>query len=83
MASVIAISGGFLSITLQRYLHWNIPWGILTLILTGLAVFMMVRGVGVSTKLAGLFFGFEMVVLVVISRRGADQARRAPVAGAV
>ncbi len=67
MASVIAISGGFLSITLNHYLHWNIPWGILTLILTALAVFMMVRGVGVSTKLAGLFFGFEMLVLVVVS----------------
>jgi amino acid transporter len=67
MAAVIAVSGGFLSITVQRYLHWNIPWGILTLILTGLAVFMMIQGIGVSTKLAGFFFGFEMLVLVVIS----------------
>ena len=67
MSSVIAISGGFLSITLDHYLHWNIPWGILTVLLTGLAVFMMVRGVAVSTKLAGLFFGFEMLVLVVVS----------------
>ena len=28
---------------------------------------MTVRGVGVSTKLAGLFFGFEMLVLIVVS----------------
>jgi amino acid transporter len=28
---------------------------------------MTVRGVGVSTKLAGLFFGFEMLVLVIVS----------------
>ena len=27
----------------------------------------MIRGVAVSTKLAGLFFGFEMLVLVVVS----------------
>ncbi len=67
MAAVIAISGGFLSITLNHYLHWNIPWGILTPILTALAVLMMIRGIAVSTKLAGLFFGFEMVVLVVVS----------------
>jgi amino acid transporter len=67
MAAVIAISGGFLSIVLNHYLHWNIPWGILTPILTALAVFMMIRGVAVSTKLAGLFFGFEMVVLLVVS----------------
>jgi amino acid transporter len=28
---------------------------------------MMIRGIAVSTKLAGLFFGFEMAVLVVVS----------------
>ena len=67
MAAVIAISGGFLSIILNHYLHWNIPWGILTPILTALAVLMMIRGIAVSTKLAGLFFGFEMVVLLVVS----------------
>ena len=67
MASVIAISGGFLSITLQRYAHVDIPWGYLTVILTALAVLMMIRGVGLSTKIAGLFFGFEMLVLVVVS----------------
>jgi amino acid transporter len=36
-------------------------------LLTVGAVLMMIRGVTVSTKLAGLFFGFEMLVLVVVS----------------
>ena len=67
MASVIAVSGGFLSITLQRYGHVNIPWGYLTVILTALAVLMMIRGVAISTKIAGFFFAFEMLVLVVVS----------------
>ncbi|MHB8457656.1 MAG: APC family permease, partial [Acidimicrobiales bacterium] len=67
MASVIAISGGFLSITLNYYFGWNVPWGIFTVILTGLAVMMMVRGVSISTKIAGSFFAFELVVLVVVS----------------
>ena len=67
MSSVIAISGGFLSITLNYYLGWNIPWGILTVILTASAVFMMIRGVSISTKVAGLFFAFEMLVLVMVS----------------
>jgi amino acid transporter len=67
MSSVIAISGGFLSITLNHYLKWNIPWGILTVILTAGAVYMMIRGVSVSTKVAGFFFAFEMLVLVVVS----------------
>ncbi len=67
ISSVLAVVGGFLSITLQHYLGWNIPWGIFTVVLTAGAVLMMVRGVAVSTKLAGFFFVFEMLVLVVVS----------------
>jgi amino acid transporter len=67
ISSVLAVSGGFLALTLQYYLGWNIPWIILSVLLTAGAVVMMLRGVGVSTKLAGIFFGFEMLVLVVVS----------------
>ncbi|HET9169614.1 MAG TPA: APC family permease [Actinospica sp.] len=67
MASVIAVSGGFLEITLNHYFHWNVPWILWTLVLTALAVMLMVRGVAVSTKVAGFFFGVEMIVLVVVS----------------
>src|SRR5579859_712633 len=67
ISSVLAISGGFLATTLQYYLKWNIPWIILSVILTGGAVLMTVRGVSVSTKLAGFFFAFEMLVLIVVS----------------
>jgi amino acid transporter len=67
ISSVLAVVGGFLSLTLQHYLNWNIPWGILTALLTAGCVVMMIRGVAVSTKLAGFFFGFEMLVLLVVS----------------
>jgi amino acid transporter len=67
ISSVLAVSGGFLSLTLQFYFGWNIPWIIMSVLLTGGAVVMMLRGVGVSTRLAGFFFGFEMLVLVVVS----------------
>ena len=66
ISSVLAICGGFLSILLNYYLGWNIPWVILSPLTAG-AMAMMIRGVGVSTKLAGLFFGFEMLVLIVVS----------------
>jgi len=36
-------------------------------VFTAGAMYMMFRGVAVSTKLAGLFFGFEMLVLIVVS----------------
>jgi amino acid transporter len=67
ISSVLAISGGFLSTVLAYYFGWNIPWIILSVILTALATIMTIRGVGVSTKLAGFFFAFEMLVLIVVS----------------
>ncbi|MGW2637806.1 APC family permease [Streptomyces sp. NPDC001348] len=67
MASVIAISGGFVQITLHHYTGVDLPWIIWTLLLTGLSVGLMLRGVVVSTKWAGYFFGVEMLVLVVVS----------------
>ena len=67
ISSVLVISGGFLSLMLQFYFNVSIPWIIFSAIFTAGAMFMMFRGVAVSTKLAGLFFGFEMLVLVVVS----------------
>jgi amino acid transporter len=67
ISSVLAICGGYLSIVLQYYFNVSIPWVIFSVILTAGAIVMMIRGVGVSTKLAGFFFGFEMLVLVVVS----------------
>ncbi|MEV0183920.1 APC family permease [Streptomyces sp. NPDC050625] len=67
MGSVIAISGGFVQITLNHYTGVDLPWIIWTLLLTGLAVVLMLRGIVVSTKWAGYFFVVEMLVLVVVS----------------
>ena len=67
IASVLVISGGFLAIILNYYFGWNVPWVIFSVLLTGGAMVMMFRGVAVSTKLAGFFFGFELIVLVVVS----------------
>src|SRR6266513_5993098 len=53
ISSVLAISGGFLTTVLNYYFGWNVPWIIFSVLLTAGAVAMTVRGVGVSTKLAG------------------------------
>jgi amino acid transporter len=52
---------------IQYYTGTSIPWIVFSAIFTAAAMFMMFRGVAVSTKLAGLFFGFEMLVLIVVS----------------
>jgi amino acid transporter len=67
ISSVLAISGGFLETVLNYYFGWNVPWIIWSVILTAGATVMTIRGVGMSTKLAGFFFGFEMLVLIVVS----------------
>lgn len=67
MASVIAISGGWTQIILQKYLGINIPWQLLTLILVGIVYFLMVRGVTLSTRWAGYFFALEILVLLLVS----------------
>jgi amino acid transporter len=67
ISSVLVISGGFLSMMLQYYLGWNVPWVVFSVLLTAGAMVMMFRGVAVSTKLAGFFFGFELLVLVVVA----------------
>ena len=67
IASVIDISGGWAQIILQKYLSINIPWQLLTLVFVGIAFFLLVRGVHLSTRWAGYFFAFEMIILLVVS----------------
>jgi amino acid transporter len=70
MASVIAIVGGVTQIMLGYYNVGglkSVPWIIWTAIFLAFAVFMMVRGISISTKIAGIFFAFEMTILVIVS----------------
>ncbi len=70
MSSVIAIVGGFFQYLFQTYnvsgLE-SVPWIVWTFLFLAFGAYMMVRGVRVSTKLAGAFFAFELVILVVVS----------------
>jgi amino acid transporter len=67
ISSVLVISGGFLSLMILYYTGTNIPWIIFSAVFTAGAMVMMFRGVAVSTKLAGFFFAFELIVLLVVS----------------
>jgi amino acid transporter len=67
MAAVIDISGGWTQIILQKYLGINVPWQLLTLVFVTIVFFLMVRGIHISTRLAGYFFALEMAVLVLVS----------------
>jgi amino acid transporter len=66
VASVVAISGGWTETILQHYLSVTIPWQILTLVLTLGALYLIVSGAKPSTTVAAAFFGFELILLVVV-----------------
>ncbi|HEY2258567.1 MAG TPA: APC family permease [Solirubrobacteraceae bacterium] len=67
VASVVTISGGLTETILQHYLSIKIPWQILSAALTLGALALIVGGAKPSTKVAAVFFGFELVLLIVVA----------------
>ena len=70
MASVIAIVGGFFQMILVNYNVSglkSVPWIIWVVIFLAFAAFMMVKGISISTRLAGFFFAFEMAIMILVS----------------
>ena len=63
---------------LQYYFNVNIPWIIFSAVFTAGAMFMMFRGVAVSTKLAGLLLRLRAAGAARRVGRRADQERRPP-----
>jgi hypothetical protein len=45
----------------------TIPWQILTVVLTGAALWVIVGGAAPSTKVAAIFFAFELGLLLVVA----------------
>ena len=67
MTAVVVISGGWLNIIIQRYLHFSAPWEIYTVAITGGCGYLMYRGAKMSTKVAASFFALELVILLVVA----------------
>jgi amino acid transporter/signal transduction histidine kinase len=69
IVAVIAMSGGFTAIFLNHYLpsvRLSL-WPVFVIGCVVLGAYLMVRGIHISTRLAGVFFSFEMFVLVLVS----------------
>jgi amino acid transporter len=67
VASVVCIAGGWTETIINKYLSIDIPWQILTLVLTLGALYLIVGGAKPSTNVAAVFFGFELVLLLVVA----------------
>ena len=66
-ASLLAIQGGWASTMIKQYAHVHIPWQVLCVVLAVVLLVVVLRGVRISTKVAGVMFVFEMVILVGVS----------------
>src|SRR5271154_7527893 len=64
-SSVVVISGGWAHSTLQLFLGINIPWQLLSVIVTGIVGLLVARGISLSTTWAAIFFYFELVLLII------------------
>ncbi len=64
-SSVVVIAGGWASSTLQLFLGVNIPWQVLSIIVTGIVGLLVSRGISLSTTWAAIFFYFELILLLI------------------
>jgi len=64
-STVVAIAGAWASETLQNFLGLSIHWAVLTVIVSVVVGWLVMRGVSLSTLWAGIFFYFEAVLLLL------------------
>jgi amino acid transporter len=64
-STVVSIAGVWVADTLQTFLHISVNWAILTVVISLGVGWLVMRGVGLSTVWAGIFFYFETALLVV------------------
>ncbi len=64
-ASVVVISGGWAASTLQIFLGVNVPWQVLSVVVTAIVGLLVSRGISLSTTWAAIFFYFELFLLLV------------------
>jgi amino acid transporter len=67
VAAVVAISGGWAHTVLLKYLSISIPWQLLTLIFSAGALYLVISGVKPTTTAAGVFFVFEMALIIIVA----------------
>jgi len=66
MAGVFTMSGGMVTLTLEHYTSWNVPWEPLSLMLTVGAIWLTVRGVKLSTAVVGLAVLVQVAIMVAV-----------------
>ncbi len=66
MTGVITMSGGFLALSLERFAHVSIPWVIPTVLIGLGGLWLMIRGVRLSTRIVGIAVGIQVLIMVAV-----------------
>jgi len=66
-AAIVVMSGGWTHDMLQNYLGLNVPWQLLCVVATVACGVLVARGIGFSTRVAAVFFYFELALLLLSS----------------
>ena len=64
-SAVVVISGGWAHDTLKTFLGISVPWQIISAAVAIIVGVLVSRGISLSTRWAGIFFIFELVLLLV------------------
>ena len=64
-STIVSIAGVWISETLRLFLHLSVHWAVLTVSLSAATGWLVMRGIGLSTRWSGIFFYFEAGLLVV------------------
>ena len=64
-STVVSIAGTWISETLKLFLGTSIHWAILTLLISAGTGWLVMRGVALSTLWSGIFFYFEVGLLIL------------------
>jgi len=66
IAGVFTMSGGMVALTLVHYTSWHPAWEPLTLLLTGGAIWLAVRGVSLSTTAVALAVLAQVAIMLLV-----------------
>ena len=66
IAGVFTMAGGMVTLTLEHYVSWDVPWEPITLALTLGAIWLTARGVRLSTSVVGIAVLVQVTVMVCV-----------------
>ncbi|HYB22960.1 MAG TPA: APC family permease, partial [Solirubrobacteraceae bacterium] len=66
IAGVFTMAGGMISLTLENYTSWHLSWLPIALVTTVGAIWLALRGAGISTAAVGVAMTIQLAIMVAV-----------------